>query len=141
MEYLVLTGFSLLILMILLVSAYTRVSDTERQIGTSSLERTVLKIVEAADFVYIHGHPTKLEISVYLPGGIDDKNSFFSNKTINFAMGVDGTHTDVWHSTRGDVEWDIEGDSGLIHREGYYTLNVESTAFSSPYNGTINIYR
>jgi len=142
MEYLVLTGFTMLILMVLLVAAYNRVSSSEKQIGIDTAERAVSRIKEAADFVYIHGHPTKLTITVYFPGDVEEAYSFMENRTINLAVDVLGSHTDVWKSTRGDVEWNLYGNSTAFPtQEGYYVLKVESTDYDSPYNGTINIYQ
>jgi len=142
MEYLVLTGFTMLILMVLLVAAYNRVSSSEKQIGIDTAERAVSRIKEAADFVYIHGHPTKLTITVYFPGDVEEGHSFMDNGTINLAVDVLGSHTDVWKSTRGEVEWDIYGNSaGFPTQEGYYVLKVESTDYDSIYNGSVNIYQ
>jgi uncharacterized protein (UPF0333 family) len=140
MEYLVLTGFTMLILMILLVTAYTKIADTEKQIDLDATERAVLRLKEAADFVYIHGHPTKLEISAYLPGDIERNESFISNSTINFAVRSKAGHTDVWRSTRGEVGWDLEGGTQLPVEEGYYVFTVESTDYDSVHGGTINIH-
>lgn len=140
MEYLVLTGFTMLILSILLVAAYTKMSSSEIEIDVNSAERAVLEMKRAADFVYIQGHPTKLTIDVYLPSNIDSAHSFIGNSTINLAMTVGGDYTDVWRSTRGEVVWDLFGSTSLPNREGYYVFVVESTEFDS-YNGTINIHR
>jgi len=140
-EYLVLTGFTLVILMILLVSAYTKISSSETVADVSTLQNAVSKLKEASDFVYIHGHPTKLTVNVYLPGLIDQSNSFIGNKTINFAAATRAGPTDVWASTRGEIGWDLFGSSSLPSTEGYYLFIVESTAYGSLNNGTINIYR
>jgi hypothetical protein len=139
MEYLVLTGFTLLILSILLVAAYTKMSSSEIQIDMNSAERAVLEMKRAADFAYIHGHPTKLTIDVYLPSNIESAYSFMGNSTINLAMDVGGVHTDVWRSTLGEVGWDLSGSTSLPKTEGYYLIVVESTDFDL-YNGTINIH-
>ncbi len=142
MEYLVLTGFTMLVLLILLVAAYNRINSSEKEIDINSAERAVTRMKEAADFVYIHGHPTKLKISVYIPSDIDETRSFIANKTINLAVNVAGSHTDVWRSTRGEVGWDLYGSSTAFpSKEGYYVLTVESTDYESVYNGTINIYQ
>ncbi len=140
MEYLVLTGFTMLILMVLLVAAYTKISSSEKQIDIDAAERAVGRIKEAADFVYVHGHPSKLTVSVYIPSDVDVGNSFISDKTINVAMGVGNSYTDVWRSTLGEIGWDLDGSSQPPSTEGYYVLTVESTSYSSPHAGTINIH-
>lgn len=140
MEYLILTGLSLLILLILLTAVYQRMSQTEKSLDIDSAERAVYRFKEAADFVYIHGHPTKLTISVYLPKDIKPGNSYIENNTVNIAMRVSGTYTDVWKPTRGNVAWDLIGSSEFPTTEGYYVFVVESTAYGSLYNGTINIH-
>jgi hypothetical protein len=142
MEYLVLTAFTMLILMILLVATYTKISSSEKQIDIDAAERAVTRLMEAADFVYIHGHPTKLTISVYFPGDLDPDNSFISNNTINLAMRFSNSFTDVWRSTKGEIGWDLVGGSIPPTSEGYYVITVESTDYDDPlHNGTINIYK
>lgn len=139
MEYLVLTGFTMLILMVLLVAAYSKMSSSEKQIEMNAAERAVNKLMETADFIYIHGHPTKLTVSVYFPKDIS--HSYVDNNTINLAMNVRGDHTDVWRSTRGKVGWDLEGVTDFPSSEGYFIFVVESTDYDSIYNGTINIHQ
>lgn len=121
MEYLVLTGFTLLILSILLVAAYTKISASEKEMDINAAERAANELKRAADFVYIHGHPTKLTISVYLPPDVEGNESSITGNTINIAMRVGNTYTDVWRRTRGEVDGDIPS------MEGYYVFTVEST--------------
>lgn len=139
MEYLVLTGFTLLILGIMLVAAYSKMSSSQKSMDIDSAERAVSRLKEAADFVYLHGHPTKLTVDVYLPPDIERSYSFIENKTINLAIDVRGDHTDVWRSTRGDVGWDLYGSSGMPASAGYYVLIVESTPYDQ-FGGMINIH-
>lgn len=140
MEYLVLTGFSLLILLILLTATYQRMSLTEKSLDLDSAERATFRIKEAADFVYTHGHPTKLTIPVYIPKDIEPSHTYIGNYTINIALRGGPTYTDVWRPTRGRVEWDVSGATEFPMTEGYYTMVVESTEYGGVYNGTINIY-
>ncbi len=94
---------------------------------------------EAVDFAYIHGYPTKLTISVYLPPDLDGTRSFIDNKTINLAINVAGEYTDVWRSTRGEIGWDVYGESEFPTSEGYYVFVVESTPYED-YGGMIDIH-
>jgi uncharacterized protein (UPF0333 family) len=137
-EYLVLTSLSLIILMVLLTAAYSRISSSEKQMDLDSAERAVARLKEAADFVYIHGDPTKLEVSVYFPVDIDPINSYIANKTINLGIWYGDGHTDVWMGTRGNVRWEPENE--MPSREGYYIFYVESTPYGGPDNGTIIIH-
>ncbi len=139
-EYLVLTGFTMLLLMILLVAAYGKMSAVEKQVDINSAEKAVLKLKAAADFAYIHGHPTKVSVSVYLPGDLEGGESFVGNGTINLAMRVGSGYTDVWASTRGAVGWDLEGSSPFPATEGYYIFTAESTEYGGAYNGTVNLH-
>jgi len=121
MEYMVLTGFTLLILGILLVAAYAKISQSEKHLDIDSAERAVSELKRAADFVYLHGHPTRLTVSVYLPQDIDVSQSYVDNNTINIAMRAGGSYTDVWRRSRGEVFGEIPSN------EGYYVFVVEST--------------
>lgn len=141
MEYMALTGFSLLILGIMLVATYDKMSSSEKQVDVDSAERAVARITEAADFVYIHGDPTILTIQVYLPADMESLYSFIGNKTVNLAIDIGGQHTDVWRSTRGAVGWDLGKSSSQIpNTEGYYTLIVQSTPYTGAFQGKIDIH-
>lgn len=126
-EYMVITGLSLLILLVLLNAAQQQVSKTQAQTRMDAVGKAADKIKEAADFVYVHGHPTRLTIDVYLPPELDPERSYIANSTINLALKVGGTYSDVWRGTRGKVAWDARGNSKIPAIEGYYTLVVEST--------------
>lgn len=140
MEYLILTGFTMLILAILLVAAYTKISGSEKQVDIDSTEKAVNRMKEAVDFAYIHGYPTKLTISVYLPPDLDSAHSFIDNRTIDLAINIAGEHTDVWRSTKGEVGWDVYGSgSAFPTSEGYYVFIVESTPYED-YGGMIDIH-
>lgn len=139
-EYLVLTGFTMLLLMVLLVASYSKVSASEKQIAVDSARRAVSALKAAADFVYVHGHPTKLTVSVYLPPDLEPSGTFVGNGTVNLAVRVGSGHTDVWESTRGEVGWDLQGSSSFPSSEGYYVFVVESTAYASPHAGKIDIH-
>lgn len=142
MEYLVLTGFTMLIIMILLVAAYTKMTETDKQVDIDSFERAANRLKAAADFAYMHGHPTKLTISVYLPGDAESRYSYMDNNTINFAVNVKGAYTDVWRSTLGNVGWDLSGSSSIPDSEGYYTFVVETISYDAGTDaGRVNIHR
>jgi len=126
MEYMVITGISLLILLVLLNTAYRKVGEMQKQADLDAAERAVNKLKEAADFVYVHGHPSKLTIEVYLPGGVYAPNTYVSGNTINLALGQGDTYTDVWRGTKGPVEWDAGGNTTMPSVRGYYVITVES---------------
>jgi uncharacterized protein (UPF0333 family) len=123
MEYLVLTGFMLLILSILLVAAYNKINQSEKHLDINAAERAVNELKRAADFVYVHGHPTKLSVSVYLPVDINPAESYIGNNTINIAMRSSSTYTDVWRRARGEVT------GNWPSAEGYYVFEVSSTDY------------
>jgi len=111
----------MIVLCILLVAAYLKMGQSEKHLDIDAAERAVNELKRAADFVYIHGHPTKLAVSVYLPPDIEFGESFIENNTINLAMEVTQGHTDVWRRARGDVFGTVPSS------EGYYVFTVEST--------------
>lgn len=127
MEYLVLTGFMMLILSVLLVAAYLKIGQSEKHLDIDAAERAVNELKRAADFVYVHGHPTRLTLSIYLPADMEPEASFVENNTIDIAMRVGETYTDVWRRTRGAVLWDFYGSGEMPSTEGYYLFVVEST--------------
>lgn len=123
LEYMVMLALALGVFTLVLIAAAHLISGATSQMSVESAQRAVSEIKEAADFVYVHGHPSKLRIRVYVPpnigrSDIEDEN----HKTVYFRLDTPPEYTDVYAVTRGN----ITGDISALEREGYYVLNVES---------------
>jgi len=123
MEYMTMIGLSLLILMGLLVVVHFMTTAANDQIKMNTAHDAVNKLAEAADFVYIHGHPTKITVYVDIPENIinDPANTYISGKTINLGTSISGEVNDIYAVTKGNVE------GTLPATKGYYVFIVKST--------------
>jgi uncharacterized protein (UPF0333 family) len=123
LEYMVMLAIALGVFAAILVATSQIISSSSSQIGVESGERAAAEIKEAADFVYVHGHPSKVRVRVYIPPsvrevGIEPEN----NRTVYVRLDSTPYYTDIYEVVRGNVT----GNLSLIRKEGYYTINVES---------------
>ncbi len=133
LEYMVMLGISLTIFAAILYLTTVLISSSTSQIGVDSALRSVERIKEAADFIYIHGHPSKTRINVQVPSNIEDIS--IQNHVVKFRIYAGLGYTDIYDVTKGNLTSNLEAICyGGYCREGYYVLNVESTDL-----GVINI--
>ena len=119
----VMLALALGVLTVVLIATTHLISGANTQIGVDSADKAVYEIVEAADFVYVHGHPSKLRIRVYVPPSIREMGiEGGNNRTVYMRLDSAPQYTDVYAVTRGN----ITGDLSDITQEGYYMLNIES---------------
>jgi len=129
LEYMVMLGLSLGIFAAILYVVSTLVSTSSIQIGVDAAVRASSKIREAADFIYVHGDPSKTEINVYIPPNVEQVE-IVGNKTINVRVSVRDSYTDIYDIAKGTVI----GNLSMLNREGYYLISVESNP-----DNTINV--
>jgi len=121
LEYMVMLALSLGIFVAILYVATSLISTASSHIGIDSAYRAVQEIREKADFIYIHGHPSKTQSNVYISPSVE--NVSINGKTVRIRVSVDHSYTDIYAITKGQ----LTGDLSSIKREGYYVLNIEST--------------
>jgi hypothetical protein len=97
------------------------------QVGVDSAHRAVEKIKSASDFIYVHGHPSRTEINVYIPPNIENLSIWDTNNSVCARVSVGQSYTDIYGVTKGK----IYGDLSQVNKEGYYVLRVESTSADS----------
>jgi len=107
----------------------TLVTSSGVQIGLDAAIRASNKMREAADFVYVHGHPSKTQVNVYIPPNIE-RVDILDNKTFNLRLAVRDSYTDVYDIAKGT----ILGNMSAMRQEGYYVVSVESNS-----DNTINV--
>lgn len=126
LEYMVMLALSLLVFSSILYVTGVMISASSVQIGVDSGYRAVEKLKNACDFIYVHGHPSRTEVNVYIPPNIENFSVLSSNNSIRATVGVGSTATDIYAVTKGNVY--SPGLSDLVVREGYYVFRVESTS-------------
>ncbi|MFC2154741.1 hypothetical protein ACFLRC_04600 [Candidatus Altiarchaeota archaeon] len=139
LEYMVMLALSLAVFSAILYVSSTLLSSSTTQIGVDAAARAVSQVKEATDFIYVHGHPSKTQVNIYVPPNIE--NVTMANQTVAFRISVGLAYTDIYSITKGNVSSDLTlicpPPSGTCH-EGYYLLNVESTGDSAlPVNITM----
>jgi len=129
LEYMIMLALSLGIFAAILYVVSSLVSTSSVQIGVDSAVRASNRMKEAADFIYVHGHPSKTQINVYIPPNIEGV-SIIDNKTINLKVAMRESYTDIYSIAKGTVI----GNLTPIQRKGYYVISFESNS-----DNTINV--
>lgn len=124
LEYMVMLALSLSIFTMILYVVSTLISSASTQLSIDATFRAVEEIREAADFVYIHGVPSRVKINVYFPPNVYNV-SIYANKVINARLDVTPNYTDIYSVVRGNISVDNENLNKITH-EGYYVIYVES---------------
>ena len=126
LEYMIMLALSLGIFAAILYVVSSLITSSSLQIGVDAALRASNRMREAVDFIYVHGHPSKTRINVYIPPNIEDV-SIVDNKTINVRISIKNSYTDIYEIAKGT----IVGDISSMQREGYYLVSVESNADNS----------
>ncbi len=143
LEYMIMLAFSLAIfagMIYVVTDMFTRIPT---EMGVNYAFSSVQSVKEGADFVYIHGDPSKTQKEIYIPKNVElvaIQNSTVSNETktwILVRLSVGQSYTDVYAVTRGVMN----GTLSEIDHEGRYVLSFDSTPNNPPIsNGTINVF-
>jgi uncharacterized protein (UPF0333 family) len=124
LEYMVMLAISLTVFSAVIYATSQLITSSSMQIGLDAALRAVDKVRNAADFIYVHGHPSRTEINVYIPPNIENFSILSSNNSIRATVSVGDSYTDIYEVTKGK----IYGDLTSATKEGYYVLRVESTS-------------
>ena len=84
LEYLTIIGFSVLLVIPLVIMYANEKSDLDMQVNTNQAQIIERKICDAAESVYYMGEPSKTRLKVYMPKHIQDIS--FANQTFIFSM-------------------------------------------------------
>ena len=123
-EYMVMLAISLMIFSAVLYITSVLITTSSIQVGVDAAYRGVERLKSAADFVYVHGHPSRTEVNVYIPPNIENLSIMGDNNSIRARVAIGQAYTDIYGVTKGSVY----GDLSPVVREGYYVFRVESTS-------------
>lgn len=84
-------------------------------------EQMVGQIEEGADFIYTHGHPSKMKIPIRMPKGVTEFS--VHNHTINIKLGSKRQ----WMDVNGTTKLELIPVGELPTAEGSYIIQLEST--------------
>jgi len=126
LEYGLVIGFSLLILIPTILIAQTYSSSYQDNINIHEAQRTVDLIVNYADTVQLEGPPARRTITVNMPANIDNITTL--NKTLVFYMN-DGEQTVYATATYSNLTWEADyrgkGRYELIVQSDYSTVRIK----------------
>jgi len=137
LEYMIVLALALGVFAAILYITTMLIVSSSSQLGIDSAVRAVQEIKEAADFIYIRGHPSKTQINVRIPSNIE--NISISNDVVRLRISVADSYTDVYQVTKGSISSNISLICDEVCREGYYLLSVESLPADNPYDVNITV--
>lgn len=133
LEYMVMLGISLGIFASILYVSTFLISTSTTQVGVDSGFRAVETIREAADFIYIHGYPSKIQREVRIPTSVEEL--VISGKIVRLRIVSDPSYTDIYEVTKGTMTSDISLIcSQSICKGGSYVMVFESLPPGSNYD-------
>jgi uncharacterized protein (UPF0333 family) len=121
-EYVMIVGFSLLIIIPAIIAGISTSQLHETRIAERQLESIAFTIVTTADELSFEGPPAKRTIRVYVPPGIENITTYENTIVMTYAAGP-GTREVVLSSTYTNLTWDTS-----IPGRGYRNLVLTSTA-------------
>jgi uncharacterized protein (UPF0333 family) len=124
LEYMIMLALSLMILSAVIYITSVLITTSSMQVGLDATQRAIDKLKSACDFIYVHGHPSRTEIEVYIPPNIEHLSIPVTNNSVSARISVGESYTDIYGVTKGR----IYGDLSSVTREGYYIFRVESTS-------------
>ncbi|RLI90855.1 MAG: hypothetical protein DRO89_05075 [Candidatus Altiarchaeales archaeon] len=140
LEYMTMLGLSLVIFAGVLYIATTLTSTSRTQIDVDTAYRAVQGIKELADFIYVHGHPSKIQSTIHIPGNVEDLS--IEERVVRIRLSIGESFTDVYAVTKANMT----GSSAVneicpagICTEGYYLMIFESLNQSTPYDVNITV--
>ena len=118
MEYVIIIGFILVIMIPLILIFYEHTSSTNDQVITSQVDMIAKKVVDSAESVYYLGKPSKTRIKVYMPTNV--KNVTIYNKEIVFKVKTRSGITDISQLSSVNISGSISETKGIHY------INIES---------------
>ncbi len=127
LEYLILLGISLAVLVPLWLYVSSQVGTTRQDLQVTYARLAVDKIADAADLVYVQGPPSQISVVVTLPDNIISTR--VDSKEILLQLSTPGGASDVYAVTLGNVSGAIPTRPGpirlLVKSEGTYVNITE----------------
>jgi uncharacterized protein (UPF0333 family) len=140
LEYMTMLGLSLIIFAGVLYVANTMLSTSRPQIDVDTAYRAVQGIRESADFIYVHGHPSKIQSNIHIPSNVELLS--IHDKVVTIRLSVGESFTDVYAVTKANMTGNFAVNgicSGGVCSEGYYLMIFESLNETMGYDVNITV--
>lgn len=140
LEYMVMLAISLGVFAGILYVSTFLVSMSTSRVGVDTAFRAVETIREASDFIYIHGHPSKIQTQVRIPSNIEEVKIF--NKTVKLKIASYLSYTDIYEVTKGNMS--LYNPTSICPgatncRAGNYVLIFESLPTGAGYDVNVTV--
>lgn len=125
----VMLAISLLIFAAIIGFSMNMVNNVKSQLGVDSAYKAVEEIKEASDFIYVHGHPSKIRRNIQIPSSIEGIT--VSNNLVKMSISTGESYSDIYDLTKGNITADsaiafiCRGESNAC-QGGTYILDFES---------------
>ncbi len=126
MEYVLIIGFSIFIIIALLAIAQLYSSGVNEQVITNQLDKLAKEIVNNAESLYYFGEPSSVTIKAYIPSNVKDID--ISGNEITFTIKTRHGDTDISYPSSVNLDGSLSVSYGyrnieITAREGYVLIN------------------
>lgn len=136
----IMLALSLIIFAAIITFSMSMLSGVRSQLASDSAFKAVEEIKESADFIYIHGHPSKIRRNVRIPANVE--NITLEGNIIRITVSTGQSTTDIYDITKANITASDALSylcSSGVCREGNYLLNFESIDAIDPTSYNVNI--
>jgi hypothetical protein len=118
-EYMIVVSFALMVIIPYALYLQDVSTSFARDNDLSMASNDVQRIGQTADWVYSQGPPSKMQLTLSIPSGVEDIT--FVNKTMTWRMRVGSGYSDIYYNSVAPL------NGSLPTVEGYYNILVSST--------------
>ena len=97
-EYMLIVIIALVFMIPIWIYITTIKTETTSELSLTYAKNAVEKIASTADLIYSQGPPAKVQVSVFIPEGIEDY--YIVNNTVNYMVLYSNSFTDVFATSR-----------------------------------------
>ncbi|MEM2918405.1 MAG: hypothetical protein QXY62_02790 [Candidatus Altiarchaeota archaeon] len=137
LEYMIMLAISLGVFAAILYVSTFLISTSTTQVGLDTAFRAVQTIREASDFIYIHGHPSKIQTQIRIPTNVEELK--IANRSVKLSITSYNSYTDIYEVTKGNLTSDISLICPTTRscKSGNYVFVFESLAPETGYDVNI----
>lgn len=118
MEYIIIFGFALLVILPFIFYFFLYSGGTRTQISSNQVLLVARKVVDNAEAMYALGKNAKTSFRVYIPGGVT--SSTISNNEVIFTFSAGTGQRDVAYASTVNISGTLPTSSGT------YTIIIET---------------
>lgn len=138
MEYMILMSLALLLLSTILYALVLQMSGASTEMAVDSAQKTVNRLRDKSNLIYILGHPSRTETRVNIPSNVE---KFYASgdlilMRISMSSSVGDAYTDVYGVVRGNLTADFRSICNPGCSPGNYVVVIKH---NPPPINTINL--